>query len=81
MRLNLRILRSEFESLIPPDADQAVLNRDEISDFWSTFNSFVKEIKEEYIKKLPESSPEKFLEIGRLSILEELLSTEYDSRK
>ena len=79
MRLNLRILRTEFESLIPPDAERAVLNRDEISDFWSTFNSFVKELKEKYVKKLPETSPEKFLELGRLAILEEILSTEYDS--
>jgi hypothetical protein len=79
MRINLRVLRTEFESLIPSDANRVVLNREEISDFWSTFNAFVKEIKEEYVKKLPESSPEKFLELGRLSILEELLSTEFDS--
>jgi hypothetical protein len=78
MRINLRVLRTEFESLIPSDANRVVLNREEISDFWSTFNSFVKEIKEEYVKKLPESSPERFLELGRLSILEELLSTEFD---
>jgi len=78
MKMNLKSLRTRFETLIPPRAEHVALEKKDIEVFWKAFDSFVEELKDEYVKKLPEGvSPSerivKAMQIGRISILEELL--------
>lgn len=78
MRLNLKLLRSEFQDILPFESKELVLKPQEISRFWNVFDTFVTEIKQEYVKKIPNGgSPSdnivRAMTIGRIAVLEEIL--------
>ena len=78
MRLNLRLLHSAFQEIIPFESKELVIKASDISKFWSLFDTFVTEIKQEYVKKIPNGgSPSdnvvRAMAIGRIAVLEEIL--------
>ena len=78
MRLNLKLLRLAFQETIPFGNKEVVLKASDISEFWNIFDSFVTEIKQEYVKKIPNGgSPSdnivRAMAIGRVAVLVEIL--------
>jgi hypothetical protein len=78
MRLNLRLLQSALQEIIPFEGKDLVIKASDISKFWSLFDTFVMEIKQEYVKKIPNGgSPSdnivRAMAIGRIAVLEEIL--------
>ena len=78
MRSNLKLLKLEFQKIIPLEARDMNLKSSDMSRFWSLFDNFVREVKQEYVKKIPEGgSPSdnivRAMAIGRIAALEEIL--------
>jgi len=78
LRSNLKALQAEFERIIPRNKKQISIKGPAILKFWSLFDSFIKEIKEEYVKKIPDGGTPsdnivRAMAIGRIAALEEIL--------
>ena len=74
----MKLLQSEFEKLIPPHSGELELKISEITKFWGLFDGFVREIKQEYVKKIPSGGTPsdnivRAMAIGRIAALEEIL--------
>ncbi len=64
--------------MIPVESKELVLKSPEVTEFWNLFDGFVKEIKQEYVKKIPNGGTPsdnivRAMAIGRVAALEEIL--------
>jgi hypothetical protein len=78
LKSSLKHLQIEFQAIIPREKSELVLRARDISRFWSLFDNLVREIKEEYVKKIPNGGTPsdnivRAMAIGRIAALEEAL--------
>jgi len=78
LRLSLKLLQLEFQKVIPRGSKELVLKSPEVTRFWSLFDSFAREIKQEYVNKIPDGGTPsdnivRAMAIGRIAALEEVL--------
>jgi hypothetical protein len=64
--------------VIPRESEELLLKNTEVTRFWTLFDSFAKEIKQEYVKKIPDGGTPsdnivRAMAIGRIAALEEIL--------
>ncbi len=78
MKSSLRHLQMEFQAIIPRDKNDIVLGAQDIGKFWNLFDNLVREIKAEYVKKIPSGGTPsdnivRAMAIGRIAAFEEVL--------
>lgn len=78
MKSNLKLLQFKFERMIPRGKEELLLRSSEILEFWNLFDALVKEIKQEYVKKIPSGGTPsdnivRAMAIGRIAAFEEIL--------
>jgi len=76
--MNLKLLQSDFQKIIPRESNNLTLKSVDVTNFWNTYDSFVREIKQEYVKKIPDGGTPsdnivRAMAIGRIAALEEVL--------
>jgi len=78
LKSSLKHLQMEFQAIIPREKNELVLRARDIARLWSLFDNLAKEIKEEYVKKIPNGGTPsdnivRAMAIGRIAALEEVL--------
>jgi len=76
--MNLKLLQSDFQRIIPRQSKDLTLKSADVTSFWNLYDSFVREIKQEYVKKIPDGGTPsdnivRAMAIGRIAALEEIL--------
>jgi hypothetical protein len=64
--------------VIPRESKELVLKNTEVTRFWNLLDSFAREIRQEYVKKIPDGGTPsdnivRAMAIGRIAALEEVL--------